>query len=179
MVTKVKKKFNFLFFSFLLLFPVLFSGCATMATVPQNEYYANKLAATESFAKDSEYLRKEYAGTTKYEAYWAYNAILSATLLDASYDRIILEINSINKENKKSLIYTMKETEDVFIAHLGYYSAVWSEAIESRTFYENYSYHLKVDFSTALAIVKKEYSRIGVFSKIDIIKEKILQLLEP
>ena len=63
----------------------------------------------------------------------------------------------------------MNSLKKVLILHLGKYSNVWSEAIEGHARYKTTT----VDFSTALFLTKKEYSRIGLFSKVDTIKDGI------
>lgn len=149
--------------SFLLV--MLVSACAPM--VPRSERYANELAGEQLLAKHTDYFRSQYAETTKDEAYWAYLAILDGEILAVKYD---LAIKAMNKEEpSKAIISNMKITKYALLSHLANYSSVWSKAIHDHV-HDEYS---SVDFSTALAITKKEYARIGVFSKIDLIKQQI------
>jgi hypothetical protein len=149
--------------SFLLI--LLVSACAPM--VPRGERYANELAGNQLLAKHSDYFKGQYAGTTRDEAYWAYRAILEGELLAVQYD---LALKAMNKEERsKAIVSNMKLTKDALLAHLANYSSVWSKAIHDHVHYK----YSSVDFSTALGITKKEYTRIGIFSKIDLIKGQI------
>lgn len=149
--------------SFLLV--LLISACAPM--VPLSERYANELAGNQLFAKHADYFRSQYAGTTRDEAYWAYRAILEGELLAEKYDLVLKAMNE--EEPSKAILSNMKLTKNALLSHLANYSSVWSKAIHEHVHYK----YSSVDFSTALAITKKEYARIGVFSKIDLIKGKI------
>lgn len=147
---------------------LLLSACAPIAPmVPISERYANELAGNQLLAKHAAYFRSEYSSTTKDEAFWAYRAILEGELLAVQYD---LALKTLNKEkDDKSIISDLKMVKQVLISQLANYSEVWSAAIHEHVRYK----YSSVDFSTALYITKKEYSRIGIFSKVNTIKEKL------
>jgi len=149
--------------SFLLV--LLVSVCAPV--VPRSERYANELATEPLLAKHAGYFRSQYSGTTKDEAYWAYLAILDGEMLSIKYE---LALSGLTKAGSSAAIVpSMKNAKEALVSHLANYASVWSKAIHDHVHYE----YSSVDFSTALAITKKEYARIGVFSKIDLIKGKI------
>jgi len=154
---------------FSLLLVLIVYACAPI--VPRSERYANELAGNQLLAKHTDYFRSQYAGTTRDEAYWAYLAILEGELLAVQYDLVLKDIN--NQEPSKAIVSNMKITKDALLSHLANYNSVWSKAIHDHVHYE----YSSVDFSTALAITKKEYARIGVFSKIDLIKQKIKSII--
>lgn len=146
-------------------FVLLMSACAPI--VSRSERYANELTGNQSLARHADYFRSQYAGTTRDEAYWAYLAILEGELLAVQYDLALKAMTK--KEASSSVVSSMKIMKDALVSHLANYSSVWSKAIHEHVRYK----YSSVDFSTALAITKKEYARIGVFSKIDLIKEKM------
>ena len=149
-----------------ILFAVLLSAC-----VPLTERYANKLARNELLSKHADYFRSEYAGSKKNEPYWGYRAILEGELLVQLYDNVV-EAITVGK-HRRDIVSCMKLVKEVLFAHLGNYSTIWSEAIDDHV----WGGSLYVDFSTALAITKKEYARLGIFSRINKIREAIKKQL--
>ncbi len=146
---------------------LLLSACAPV--IERHHWYANKLSSNISLAKHTAYFRSEYASTTKNEADWAYRAIHQGEQLAAEYDLILYMLEK--DETSQSVISDIKTFREILDTHLAIYSDVWSKAINDHVESE----YSNVDFDIALYITKKEYSRIGVFSKVSSIKEKIKQ----
>ncbi|RZB30338.1 MAG: hypothetical protein SRB1_02618 [Desulfobacteraceae bacterium Eth-SRB1] len=130
-----------------ILLALLVSACAPI--VPCSERYANELASNQSLAKHADYLRSQYAETTRDEAYWAYRAILEGKLLAVQYD---LALKTASKEESSTpIVSNMKLVKDVLFSHLANYSKVWSEAIHDHVHYE----YSSVDFFYSSCYYKK------------------------
>jgi hypothetical protein len=146
-------------------FVLLTYACAP--TIHPSERYANELALSKVLAKHADYFTIEYAGTTKDEADWAYRAIRDGSKLVSQYDAVLKK--GMKSAPNSSIISNMKIMHAVLISHLRTFRLVWINAVNNQSRYKTYV----VDLSTALAITRKEYKRIEVFSKMDLIKDKM------
>jgi len=141
---------------------LLLIGCASMGNVK----YSQELANCDFLAEHSDYFLKAYEGTKKDEAYWGYFSIITASMLNIQYDSIITALESDTTNNFLQHIPNIK---NILTQHLSCYSEIWSDAISRHVSHEYYS----VDFSTALAICKIEFKRMGTFDRVINIKNQL------
>jgi hypothetical protein len=145
---------------------------ACTPTIHPIERYANELAGSKELAKHADYFTIEYAGATKDEAYWAHRAIHEGSILAAQYDTLFkkgIKKKAIKRTPISSIVSNMKTMQAVLASHLRTVNLVWASALNNQSQYKTYV----VDFSTALTITHKEYTRMEVFSKMDLVKGKI------
>ena len=143
---------------------MFFISCAPM--IPKNVKYSQELASSELLAEHSDYLLKAYEGTKKDEAYWGYYSILNGSILSLQYDIISLSLDSDTTNN---ILQHIPSIKSILTLHLSSYSEIWSKAISNHVRYE----YSSIDFSSALAICKTEYKRMGIFDYVKTIKENV------
>jgi len=84
--------------------------------------------------------------------------------------------NKGEQHDSNNIIPHVESITNNLYKHLSYYSDTWGKSITNNIERP----YLNVDFSTALAIVVSEYRRIGVFAKLeelkDLLKTKVMQL---
>ncbi|MBC8213273.1 MAG: hypothetical protein H8E71_01345 [Candidatus Marinimicrobia bacterium] len=138
--------------------------------IPENIKFSKKL---EKFGlkEHAEYFINEYKSgqfSKKDKAEWGYNAIYWGSFLYSDYRTV-----SNNLQNDLSLNYIqhIPNISGVINSHLGEYSKNWRKAIRKTS--SEYGEWFYCDFSTVLAIYVKEFKRLGLFEKIDTIKQNI------
>jgi|TARA_B100002003_G_C14024173_1_gene493854 hypothetical protein len=156
-------------FSILCLF--IYTSCAPQTQ--KNVLYSQKLSENETLAQYADEFLKKYEGTKRDEASTAYLALLQGNYLISSYDLNILQLK---QDDSNNIIPHVESITNNLSKHLSNYSKTWGESI---TYNIQYPYAF-VDFSTALSIVDSEYRRVGVFTKLeelkDSLKAKVMQL---
>ena len=154
------KKINFL--SIIPFAFILFYSCAP--SIPSNVKYSQKLSENENLAKYANQFLKDYEGKKQNQASLAYLALFQGNFLNATYNVSIL---SLKQDDSNNIVSHIESITNKLTQHLSYYSEIWSNSITNHIQNKN----LYVDFSTALFILNREYQRIGVFTKLDEIKD--------
>jgi len=135
-------------------------------TVPKNITYSQKLSEIESLAQHADGFLKRYEGLKQNQAILAYSALLEGSLLIIRYNFSILELN---QDDSNNIIPHVESITSRLTKHLSYYSDVWRKSITKNIEYP----FLYVDFSTALFIVKDEFRRVGVYTKLEELKDSL------
>jgi len=125
--------------------------------------YGEKIASDDSLKEHHAYYMKEYEGTKRDEGTIAYISMLEANLYLPVFD---LTINELKNDSTNNILLYVSSVRSGITIMLGQFSSSWRTQISNHVRAPG----MNVDFSTALAIKKKEYNRMGVYDKLDDIK---------